>query len=34
MTISEARYVWAHRHEYTAETVAYAVAILEQAGEL
>jgi hypothetical protein len=34
VTVDEARYVWQHRHEYTEETVRYAVEILERAGEL
>lgn len=34
MTTDEARYVWEHRHEYTTETVEYAIRILEAAGEL
>ena len=34
MTTDEARYVWEHRHDYTQATVDYAVAILENAGEL
>lgn len=33
MTTSEARYVMAHRDEYTAATVEYAMRVLESAGE-
>lgn len=34
MTVAEARYVFANRHYYDDRTVAYAMDILEQAGEL
>lgn len=34
MTLAEARYVLAHRHYYTYETILYAMDILEAAGEL
>lgn len=33
MTTAEARYVWAHREMYDQATVAYALDILERAGE-
>ncbi len=34
MTTAEARYVFEHRDMYSADAVAYAMRILEQAGEL
>ena len=34
MTLGEARYVWSHRDMYDAATVAYALEILEHAGEM